>query len=575
MAEQPVHLVELAETIGPREAFTEAEERAADYVRGVLTARGLDVETQEFEAARSISAAFAVYAVVGILAAVGSRWLPWWLMALVALVAAYFAKREMDTRSGLSSFLPKGTSRNVIGRHVPKARRGERTRTVIIVAHTDSPKSAPQIAVRRFDLVANIRKVAMWLVPVLIIVQALPAARRFALLPWYLTLVPAVFLLLPLLVDLYDVLLAKATPGANDDATGLAALAGVMELLVPEPDAAVYETSSIPRVEVTRRTEEDAWAADVVPEDSLLNYAPAATPRRPFDDHDLDDLGWSDEAEPSKGQTSMPLENSDDVAWESFAKGSRAPGAGERTPSKPAEAGEKPRRTLLGGKQAEEENVRDWLGVDEGFDAKKEGRKIGSWDQFSDEDDDDLGWKGGSAGFDDGDVDAPDFAAEEAARIRRRVMSSPDRSLTEKEIWFVATGAASQGGAGMKAFLEEHAEDLRDALFVNIQAVGAGSVAWVTTEGVGKRLHADRRLTGTSRRVATENEMPIRSREYRGPVTDTTVALTRRMKAMSIMAFDINGRQPGVRTQADTVAAVSPDNIALTVDFVAKLISEL
>jgi hypothetical protein len=213
--------------------------------------------------------------------------------------------------------------------------------------------------------------------------------------------------------------------------------------------------------------------------------------------------------------------------------------------------------------------------VDSGFDAKKEGRKIGSWDQFSDEDDDDLGWKGGSAGFDDGDVDAPDFAAEEAARIRRRVMSSPDRSLTEKEIWFVATGAASQGGAGMKAFLEEHAEDLRDALFVNIQAVGAGSVAWVTTEGVGKRLHADRRLTGTSRRVATENEMPIRSREYRGPVTDTTVALTRRMKAMSIMAFDINGRQPGVRTQADTVAAVSPDNIALTVDFVAKLISEL
>jgi len=54
--------------------------------------------------------------------------------------------------------------------------------------------------------------------------------------------------------------------------------------------------------------------------------------------------------------------------------------------------------------------VRDWLGIDKDFDAHKKGTSIGSWDNFSDEDDDDSsGWKGGSAGAES--VDDPDFAA--------------------------------------------------------------------------------------------------------------------------------------------------------------------
>ena len=42
-----------------------------------------------------------------------------------------------------------------------------------------------------------------------------------------------------------------------------------------------------------------------------------------------------------------------------------------------------------------------------------------------------------------------------AARIRRRVTETVDRELTEKEIWFVATGSEEVGTLGMQALLRD------------------------------------------------------------------------------------------------------------------------
>jgi hypothetical protein len=353
----------------------------------------------------------------------------------------------------------------------------------------------------------------------------------------------------------------------------------VMERLVPEPgtDADVFLTTSFPAIETKRRSEEDAWAADVLPEDAVLSYSPPGggeRSRKPFDDGDFGDIDWGEPSRP-KGQQSMKLEDEDeDAGWESFAQGGKPLGQGEP---------EKKRGGLLGGRKPREkakpaseetsEDLRDWLGVDSEYDAKKEGRKIGSWDNFTGDDDDELGWKGGAAGE---SIDDPDFAAEEAARIRRRVLASEkDRDLSEKEVWFVATGAEEVGTFGMKAFLEQHGEEIRDAYIINLDNLGAGNLAWITAEGMSKRYQSDRRLTGAARRVATENDWAIRGKVYRGLSTDATTALARRFKAMSVMAFDINGRLPNWHWDTDTVEEVSPDNVALATDFVAALIKEL
>jgi len=62
---------------------------------------------------------------------------------------------------------------------------------------------------------------------------------------------------------------------------------------------------------------------------------------------------------------------------------------------------------------------------------------------------------------------------------------------------------------------------------------------------------------------------------YRGLSTDATPALARRFHAMSVMAFDINGRLPNWHWHTDTVENVQEDTMASATEFVAELIKEL
>jgi hypothetical protein len=83
----------------------------------------------------------------------------------------------------------------VIARHVPKARRGEKLRTVVLVAHHDAPKAAARYGAtlgRSFSTVVTITKTAAWLVPLFIALRALPQLQHVGLWPWYVTLAPAV-----------------------------------------------------------------------------------------------------------------------------------------------------------------------------------------------------------------------------------------------------------------------------------------------------------------------------------------------------------------------------------------------
>lgn len=553
-------LMELAERIGPRPATTDTEAQAADHLAELFSARGLEVDREDFECPRSQSWAFVLYHLLTIAAAVASRWFPLPALVLSAAVAVVLWT-ELDGRWGLSALLPKGPSQNIIGRHVPKTRRGERVRKVVIVAHYDSPRASlafsPGFA-RNWWTTLLLTKGVTTVMPVLILLQLLPWFGAVSSGLWYLASTVAAWLLVPTLVALHSELLMPFTDGANDNASGVAALLEVLAEVVPEP----VEIPALrePVVPPVRRTEEEARAADVVPEESILSYAPVETPRHavgPFTDED--DIGWEEETRPGRGQETMEFE--------------------EPAEHVPASREEQPKRKgpkLPFGKKRERENgdVNAWLGLGSDFDARKEGRKIGSWDQFGEEEDDDgMGWKGGAAG--DEVFEDPDFPALEAARIRRKVTATVDRSLAEKEVWFVATGAESVGGWGMRDLLDRHAEDLRDAYIINLECVGAGNLTWLTKEGLGRRHTGDRKLQSTAKRVAREMELKMRGVEYTGPETDATIALGRGYHALTLTAFDINGRQPNKRWTTDTVDSVSEENVTKAAEFVTAMVKDL
>lgn len=584
MTQLSEHLHHLAETIGPRPATTDAEAQAADYIEGVFEGRGLPVERQEFDCPRTYSWAFVIYHTLTIGSAVLANWFAWPALAIAVLVA-FVMWSDLDTRWGLSRLMPKGPSQNVIARHVPRARRNERLRKVVVVAHYDSAKESLAFSpglVKNFNVTFGLMKWLTVLTPVSILVLALPWTQGWRPYTWYVTLGICAYLLVPLIINVHRELFMHATSGANDNASGVAAMLGIMEQTVPEPDQRATHTQPI------RRTPEAAYDADVVLEDALLSYVPvegtARTPEPQAPVHPtlgtFDDIGWETTAMPAVEQQaafdaprSAPapavsryvMDDEDDE----FAPSPEAVAADEEY--------EEPRRKGLFGRKSEpseRRGVRDWLGLGGGFDARKEGRSIGTWDALADDDaDDGFGFKGGSAG--EPEFDAPGFAAEEASRIRRRVTSGVDRALSEKEIWFVATGAEEAGTWGMQAFLDAYGDELRDALIINLDNLGSGALCWITGEGMARRYHCDRRLASSARRVARENDMPVRGREYRGLSTDATPALARRYKAMSIMAFDINGRLPHWHWRTDTVENVAESNVELAADFVTQLIREL
>jgi hypothetical protein len=593
MTGEMTHVLELAEKIGPRPATTDAESAAADYVQRIFEGRGLEVERQEFDSPRTYAWAYVAYHVLTIGAAVIARWFPWPALAIAAL-SAILMRLDLDTRGGLTGLMPKGPSQNIIARYLPRVRRNERAHKVVIVAHYDSARSSLAFSpgmVRNFNATFGLLKVLTNAVPVLIALSLLPWLSAFRTTwSWYVVLAASAYLLVPLLINLHRELFMRFVDGANDNASGVAAMLGVMERVVPEPEAG--STMAFARV---RDQEEETPAAEVVSEEAWLAFAPAGTPRQP----DLwvgadEDIDWTEPASAGRGQTTidMPAPSTPAVPAPAASRPERPeasadlfgtddlwtePAGADATASDESAPPVGAIKEPVKGTGHERRGVRDWLGVGRDFDARDEGRQIGSWDNFNEPDgnpqDEEAGWKGGAAATDDPEDDA--FAASSAARIRRKVTFGVDRDLSEKEVWFVATGAEEVGTVGMQAFLKEHGPDLKDAFIINIDNVGTGAVSYVDSEGMGTRYRSDRRLVGAARRAVAEMGLAIRSRDYRGLSTDATPALARGYRAMSVMAFDINGRLPNWHWATDTVSAVEEPNLVATAEFVCGVIKEL
>lgn len=184
-------------------------------------------------------------------------------------------------------------------------------------------------------------------------------------------------------------------------------------------------------------------------------------------------------------------------------------------------------------------------------------------------DDGDYGWKGGGYFEEEAEM-ALDAARQRAAQIRESVIAMTESDLLDKEVWFVALGASSAGNQGMKNFLDLHASELRGSLIINLEAVGAGTVSYVATEGTGKPRRADRRLMSLVKKASKElkgKEMKSKNLDWRN--TDATPAMSAGMRALTLMGFADNGVAPvDWHCASDTAGIVSEGNL----EYVSRLL---
>ena len=220
-----------------------------------------------------------------------------------------------------------------------------------------------------------------------------------------------------------------------------------------------------------------------------------------------------------------------------------------------------------------------WLGLDTDYDAREEGRKIGSWDNFpagdgdGDDFDDGFTWKGGAA---EGDlIEDEEYAATQAARIRRKISETLSVGMANKELWFVATSAHYVYSRGMRTFLEDYHEELRGALIINLASLGSGDLYWSANEQARKTYKSSAKLTALARRVAREKGVRAKPFKQGKLRTEAGWALADGRKAMSVLRLAHAGVPFAAASSQDIARRISPESIDEAVDFVTALIQEL
>ncbi|MDR1013417.1 MAG: hypothetical protein LBL86_00315 [Coriobacteriales bacterium] len=207
-------------------------------------------------------------------------------------------------------------------------------------------------------------------------------------------------------------------------------------------------------------------------------------------------------------------------------------------------------------KEALDSSPAKWLGVDERFDARKEGHDIGSWDNFNE--DDDEGWSGGAFGG---------ASFEENAGA----MMSLSRELLDKEVWLVALGANESKNAGLANLFANHDNELKSALFVNLLGVGVGDLVFTVSEGNYRPAQTDHRMQSLIASAAQNMAIPIGPVSFSAFSTDGTETLRRGGRAISIMGL---GRQApvGWRWSDDEVSRLKESNLEDTVALLIETI---
>lgn len=196
------HLDKLAYELGPRVAGTRGEREAASYISERLRGWGYRVRVQRFsfvsEELKRRAEALVLLGTLPSLLLPPQGMLVWIVSALLLLKL-------------LPLFLPRARSQNVV------ARLGQAKPRVILTAHYDSASSPPSPRLKLF--------LGLAFPLALLALVACALARIFGLLPWPL---PALGLLALLVsaagAELTSALSRKPSPGANDNASGVAVM---------------------------------------------------------------------------------------------------------------------------------------------------------------------------------------------------------------------------------------------------------------------------------------------------------------------------------------------------------------
>ena len=273
-------------------------------------------------------------------------------------------------------------------------------------------------------------------------------------------------------------------------------------------------------------------------------------------------------------------------------------------------------------KAQDEQSVREWVDVDASYEAQSVGKERGSWESFRSDDDLDAefvdvdygeansnerGWNGGAfslqslrnhvsgaAQAQDVEADA-DLVDEEASAGTQRPMKRAvpkDVKITEEinnemrllrdfrhpdidtEVWFVALGAEEALNSGMKAFLEEHQDELKGAIIVNLEGVGAGQFSFIDEEGQYRPNKVSSRIKRVLRQASEKSGVSFATNKLLSRNTSAHIAAQHGLQAVTLAGM--SGNQTAFYGSIDDVLDnIKPNVLEENSKFVLELLKSM
>lgn len=275
-------------------------------------------------------------------------------------------------------------------------------------------------------------------------------------------------------------------------------------------------------------------------------------------------------------------------------------------------------------KNVEEQTISEWVDVDSSYEARSVGKERGSWESFRTEDDQPTelidvdyeavqgegnngrDWNGGAfslqslrdrvsgtprgQGIEEVDdlVDAP--VSSDRGSLKRAVPQ--EVKITEEinnemrllrdfrhpdidtEVWFVALGAEEALNSGMKAFIEEHRDELKGATIVNLEGLGAGQLSFIEEEGQYRPNKVSSRLKRVLRQASEKSGIPFATSKLLSRNTAAHVAAQNGFQAMTLAGMD--GNQTAYYGSIDDrLDIIDPDTLAQNSRFVLDLLKSV
>ncbi len=144
----------------------------------------------------------------------------------------------------------------------------------------------------------------------------------------------------------------------------------------------------------------------------------------------------------------------------------------------------------------------------------------------------------------------------------------------QTEVWFVALGAELADNAGIKAFLNTHADDMRGAIVIDLDALGAGELSLIDEEGTIRSVKASSRMKRYVTKAGTAIGLHINSVKMRWRESAAYFTATRGLQTIHVAGF-LDGKPAYQGEEDDKFDKLSEEKMLENAAFVLELLNNI